>query len=820
MKLFAPYIDNKIPAFCGNVIIIPFNLNKGVSEKDFKALSLKVNYSTTNIEKCIVQNDGAWWKTSAQRYEARFILPETEADETKMYYKVQLAFVGLDDEIGYYSTVGVVKKTNEPTVVIKDRENSTANAYEYFGYYFNEDSSEKVATYCFNLYNENNDLVTSSGELIHNRTTDLESTSSIDSWVLTKTLEPNVGYEIEYVVNTINGLRQASARYPIVEVETVPPNIHARFIAEQNFENGYITLKLCGDRSNINVSGSFVILRSSEEDNFETWHELTKFYLTNWSSNEDLIICKDYTAQQGLAYKYAIQAYNSKGLRSDKMLIEGETVSLDFEDAFLYDGKKQLKIRFNPKISSFKNVILESKMDTIGGKYPFVFRNGNVNYKEFPISGLLSLVSDEEQEFSELGNIVCSETTQLTKENYYKERKFKLDVLSWLTNGEPKLFRSPAEGNYIVRLMNVNLTPVESIGRLLHTFNATAYEIADCTFENLKKYNLITESYIEHRELKINQISLSNPPEDLKGKNGEVVLPKAYLAQITAKPNTDFYYTLAQGTEKIEGSTNLTGTFVFPTDVLAETPLLSVAAASTWDDSAKLTYGYYDSQGIDNFSYISAISISDKIMQLIGTTISRNIVSEFTDIRSQVGACHYLRAKKRNIENVYYNGTDYYLDSTMQYSPWPQEKWLNTIIYYDVNNKEYYDGNTKLTLSGVPDFTLIINDQILDLGGTGGAFGRYDALTNIGKLEKLYIGNGVIVDLVLQLKEISYSIEEENATIQYYKKLWLMAKSLSDNDPNNLDLEADMDMKYSQYVTILEQELSKIKGEYGHEYAI
>ena len=50
-------------------------------------------------------------------------------------------------------------------------------------------------------------------------------------------------------------------------------------------------------------------------------------------------------------------------------------------------------------------------MDTIGGKYPFVFWNGNVNYKEFPISGLLSLVSDEEQEFSELGIIVCSETT-------------------------------------------------------------------------------------------------------------------------------------------------------------------------------------------------------------------------------------------------------------------------------------------------------------------------------------------------------------------------------------------------------------------------
>jgi hypothetical protein len=56
-------------------------------------------------------------------------------------------------------------------------------------------------------------------------------------------------------------------------------------------------------------------------------------------------------------------------------------------------------VRFNPKVSSFKNVILESKTDTIGGKYPLFFRNGNVNYKEFSISGLITVNMDEYQEF-------------------------------------------------------------------------------------------------------------------------------------------------------------------------------------------------------------------------------------------------------------------------------------------------------------------------------------------------------------------------------------------------------------------------------------
>ena len=66
---------------------------------------------------------------------------------------------------------------------------------------------------------------------------------------------------------------------------------------------------------------------------------------------------------------------------------------------YLSDGERQLRVRFNPKVTSFKNTILESKMDTIGGQYPFFFRNGNVKYKEFPISGLISTLSDENGEF-------------------------------------------------------------------------------------------------------------------------------------------------------------------------------------------------------------------------------------------------------------------------------------------------------------------------------------------------------------------------------------------------------------------------------------
>ena len=39
-------------------------------------------------------------------------------------------------------------------------------------------------------------------------------------------------------------------------------------------------------------------------------------------------------------------------------------------------------MKYNPKISSFKETIQEAKQDTLGGKYPFFFRNGNLGYKE------------------------------------------------------------------------------------------------------------------------------------------------------------------------------------------------------------------------------------------------------------------------------------------------------------------------------------------------------------------------------------------------------------------------------------------------------
>lgn len=225
------------------------------------------------------------------------------------------------------------------------------------------------------------------------------------------------------------------------------------------------------DDGYIDITRGNNLWRKAEGENWK--------FLTSTSNNA----ARDFSIEQGITYQYSDGKYLSNKIYAD------------FEDSFLTDKNgRQLKIRFNPKVSSFKTTILETKTDTIGAKYPFFFRNGNVSYKEIPISGLISLLMDDNHLFIEASaqasltrpgtntpenSVIADLPHNLSSSNIRNEREFKLAVLDWLNNGEPKLFRSPTEGNYVVRLMNVTLQPNDTLGRMLHTFSATGYEVEE-----------------------------------------------------------------------------------------------------------------------------------------------------------------------------------------------------------------------------------------------------------------------------------------------------------------------------------------------------
>lgn len=65
------------------------------------------------------------------------------------------------------------------------------------------------------------------------------------------------------------------------------------------------------------------------------------------------------------------------------------------------------------------------------------------------------------------------------KDNWWWERKFREEAIEWLNDGEPKLYRSMPEGNMIVMIDGVSLTPNAQLGRRVWNFSATLYEVGD-----------------------------------------------------------------------------------------------------------------------------------------------------------------------------------------------------------------------------------------------------------------------------------------------------------------------------------------------------
>ena len=93
-----------------------------------------------------------------------------------------------------------------------------------------------------------------------------------------------------------------------------------------------------------------------------------------------------------------------------------------------------------------------------------------------------------------------------------------MKVLEFLNDGKPKLFRSPGEGNYIVRLMNSSLSPDDKLSRMIHTFSTTATEIDEFNYQKLNEYNLISAQEPDTKQLRWKTVNI----RDLINANGGV----------------------------------------------------------------------------------------------------------------------------------------------------------------------------------------------------------------------------------------------------------------------------------------------------------
>lgn len=286
---------------------------------------------------------------------------------------------------------------------------------------------------------------------------------------------------------------------------------------EMDNENGIAKVHVT-NKSEQTLFGTVYVKRSSSLDNFKT---VENIYAAKIAGNFDITI-EDNTVSSLVWYQYSAQFENSAGAFTP---VKNSQVFLpEFYDAILSRGDKQYNIKYNYTVSNMKPVVNRAKIDTLGGRYPKFAENAILNYKQFSIKGMISAEADAYQKFlkkkkvysgnlnnyysayKENSNIkdlarndfqewikdtsrdypqsnMVGDTSYrfltTTENDWMWEREFREELVEWLNDGEPKLYRSMPEGSMVVMLTDVNLTPMQGRSRLNWDFTATVYEIAE-----------------------------------------------------------------------------------------------------------------------------------------------------------------------------------------------------------------------------------------------------------------------------------------------------------------------------------------------------
>ena len=477
---YAPYLDVTIPALVLGDEKIPYKNNPAISLDQILGFHIQIKY--LNSTEVIISTGIGKGGCSDTMISVNGITGDNKLTPGQ-FYQVQIAYRFTDNTTGPWSSAAIVKYIGY--VGIEKFSGSVNTSCETSVDI--SDPTEPITEYRYTCYDPLGAEAIGSGWLKGNGNT-CEWVNNIAIFDFSSYIQSGntINYNIKFEFKTLNGYEYSEVFKPsfnkfLIYTGDSGPSIVSYI--QVGMEEGAAHVEIFG-----NTSGDNPVYLLRTQDRFK-WDILDIY--ENVGQRIEYV---DRNLESGETYFYANASHNM-----DTMLLEVYgPVTIKFEDIFLSDKDRQLRIRFNPKVPSFKTTVLESKTDTIGGKYPFFFRNGNVEYKEFPINGLISYWMDEQEDFISWSTLGLDDdtklpTTNLTDYNIAAERKMKLEVLKWLNNGKPKLFRSPAEGNYLVRLMNVSLSPEDKLSRMIHSFSATAYECGPTTTESLRENGIIPE---------------------------------------------------------------------------------------------------------------------------------------------------------------------------------------------------------------------------------------------------------------------------------------------------------------------------------------
>ena len=541
INLYPPVVDTYAPAFLvgssdiqKNICRVYFSISLYNSLNDIKNAQVTVANQNTNLsvldkskypcEIMLTDIKTDLTRVSDDKYYIEIKTSDIEEGfQINQYYKVQIRFTAVGaanvslntpqaidswlaanlSNFSEWSTVCLVRGISVPSLNISGFDISadttlwSLNNVDVVGRLTYADSAETdtLKSYQIKLYDINNQLLSDSGVIYSN------AYSNINEFNYTFEYAFNEGesYYFTFEYETANMYTESNT-YEFMVVQEGADILNANLTATLDNINGCIILNVKSKDDDDSFVGNITIRRASSESNFTIWEDV---HTESFEENSKLdYTWYDYTIKSGIYYKYIAQRRSSVGNRGIAIHAEGEPFMILFDDMYLTGGDGQLNIRFDPSVNSFKRTVSESRTDTIGSKYPYIKRNGYVEYRQFPIGGTITHLMDPSHLITSREEIFKDSLDNYTKFNKDKniriddfndwtyEREFREKVMDFLYANKVRLFRSATEGNILVKIMDINFTPNSTLGRRIYSFTATAYEVDAATIKNYDKYGI------------------------------------------------------------------------------------------------------------------------------------------------------------------------------------------------------------------------------------------------------------------------------------------------------------------------------------------
>lgn len=523
INLYPPIVSTYLPAFLADpgickmyLSISQYNSFESIKNVQVTIKNQNSNLSVLNAEKypCEVM-----LKTLQQEGNKYYIdITKEDIDggefELNQYYKVQVRFTSIDassvsltppqaidswlaanqNYFSEWSSICLIRAISTPDLEIVgwdiinnqlawSNANNTLTGKLVFA---DENESDSLKSYRVVLKDDVGNILTDSGILY----SDTFTNDNTFEYVFKYNFEVDnfYSYEIEYTTMNLYTSSTALEFFQVIQESDI--DVTADILTTPEPELGCITVSIVKQNDGTKFTGDICIRRMAIDENI--WEDL-QFYTYNavYEINDNW---NDYSVESGVEYQYCIQAIDNTTNNRGGIVLSEPTMVI-FDNMFLTTANINLCIKYNPSVSSFKRTLAESKIDTIGAQYPFFRRNGYTNYAQFPIGGLI--VAEDNTTFLNIveSSLISSNQNKMSfsaaARSFITERKYRKEILDFLQADTIKLFRSTPEGNILIKLMDVSLTPQTALGRKIWSFTATAYEIDSCSVDNYLKYNII-----------------------------------------------------------------------------------------------------------------------------------------------------------------------------------------------------------------------------------------------------------------------------------------------------------------------------------------